>query len=67
MSRKNQGRLPREMRLLRERLEGVEGSVSNCHRELDTQFRRMAQMQMELDEIRHAVNKLTPRPRVRHK
>jgi hypothetical protein len=67
MSRKSQVRLPREMRLLRQRLEDIEVSVSHCHRELDTQFKRMAQMQMELDEIRRAVNRLAPRPRVRHK
>jgi hypothetical protein len=37
----------------------VEGQIEDIYKELDVQLKRMAQLQMQLDELRATVRKLT--------
>jgi archaellum component FlaC len=39
----------------------VEGQIENIHQELDTQMKRIAQLQREVDELRKAIQQLAAR------
>jgi archaellum component FlaC len=40
----------------------VEGQIENIHHELDGQLKRIAQLQLEVDELRKAIQQLAARP-----
>ena len=44
----------------REEFNALQKQVEHCLRELDVQFQRIAQMQVELDQVRRAWTKVKP-------